>query len=101
NGLLVAGDDTLTGIAPGTTSSGSVLANDSLNGVSPPAAADVLLSLVGAPAGFSITPAGTITVASGTTSGATTITYQICEAAAPGNCDTASVTVVVSPAPQN
>ena len=101
NGLLVAGDDTLTGVAPGTTSSGSVLANDSLNGVSPPAAADVLLSLVGAPAGFSITPAGTITVASGTTSGATTITYQICEAAAPGNCDTASVTVVVSPAPQN
>ncbi|WP_121040395.1 Ig-like domain-containing protein [Stenotrophomonas rhizophila] len=101
NGLLVAGDDTLTGVAPGTTSSGSVLANDSLNGVSPPAAADVLLSLVGAPAGFSITSAGTITVASGTTSGATTITYQICEAAAPGNCDTASVTVVVSPAPQN
>ncbi|MEN5040540.1 Ig-like domain-containing protein [Stenotrophomonas sp. TWI1149] len=101
NGLLVAGDDTLTGVAPGTTSSGSVLANDSLNGVSPPAAADVLLSLVGAPAGFSITPSGTITVASGTTSGATTITYQICEAAAPGNCDTASVTVVVSPAPQN
>jgi len=101
NGLLVAGDDTLTGVAPGSTSSGSVLSNDSLNGVSPPAPADVVLSLVGAPAGFGITAAGTITVASGTTSGVTTITYQICEAAAPANCDTASVTVVVSPAPQN
>ncbi|WP_312236218.1 Ig-like domain-containing protein [Stenotrophomonas sp.] len=101
NGLLVAGDDTLTGVAPGTTSAASVLANDSLNGVSPPAAADVLLTLVGAPAGFSINPAGTISVASGVTSGATPLTYQICEAAAPANCDTASVTVVVSPAPQN
>lgn len=101
NGLLVAGDDTLTGVVPGSTSSGSVLSNDSLNGVSSPAPADVVLSLVGAPAGFGITAAGTITVASGTTSGVTTITYQICEAAAPANCDTASVTVVVSPAPQN
>ena len=101
NGLLVAGDDTLTGVAPGTTSGASVLANDSLNGVSPPAPADVLLTLVGAPAGFSITPAGTISVSSGVTSGATPLTYQICEAAAPANCDTASITVVVSPAPQN
>ncbi|HAV72555.1 MAG TPA: hypothetical protein DCX91_11840, partial [Stenotrophomonas sp.] len=101
NGLLVAGDDTLTGVAPGTTSSGSVLANDSLNGVSPPAAGDVVLTLVGAPAGFSIGTDGRISVPTGVTSGATAITYQICEAAAPSNCDTASVTVVVSPAPQN
>ena len=101
NGQLVAGDDTFTGVAPGSTSGPSVLANDSLNGVSPPAAGDVLLSLVGAPAGFSIGTDGRITVSTGVTSGATALTYQICEAAAPANCDTASVTVVVSPAPQN
>ena len=101
NGQLVAGDDTFTGVAPGSTSTASVLANDSLNGVSPPAAGDVLLSLVGAPAGFSIGTDGRISVPTGVTSGATAITYQICEAAAPANCDTASVTVVVSPAPQN
>ncbi|MGV6493879.1 Ig-like domain-containing protein [Stenotrophomonas rhizophila] len=101
NGQLVAGDDTLTGVAPGTTSGASVLANDSLNGVSPPAAGDVVLSLVGAPAGFSIATDGRISVPTGVTSGATAITYQVCEAAAPTNCDTASVTVVISPAPQN
>jgi uncharacterized repeat protein (TIGR01451 family) len=100
-GSLLAGNDTLSGVAPGTTSAASVLANDSLNGVSPPAAANVLLTLVGAPAGFAITPAGTITVATGVSAGPTTLTYQICEAAAPGNCTTASVTVIVSPTPQN
>ncbi|WP_411852375.1 Ig-like domain-containing protein [Stenotrophomonas sp. LGBM10] len=100
-GTLVAGDDTFSGVAPGSSSSTSVLANDSLNGVTPPAAADVVLSLVGAPAGFTITPAGTIAVAVGTPAGSTTLTYRICEAAAPANCATASVTVIVSPTPQN
>jgi len=100
-GTLLAGNDTLSGVAPGTTSAASVLANDSLNGVSPPAAANVLLTLVGAPPGFAITPTGTITVATGVSAGPTTLTYQICEAAAPGNCATASVTVIVSPTPQN
>ena len=100
NGALVAADDTLTGVAAGTTSSASVLANDSLNGTSPPAAAAVVLSLVGAPAGYAITPQGTITVPASAVAGPVTLTYQICEAAAASNCDTASVTVVVSPSPQ-
>ncbi|WWW35741.1 Ig-like domain-containing protein [Stenotrophomonas rhizophila] len=100
-GTLLAGNDTLSGVAPGNTSAASVLANDSLNGVSPPAAANVLLTLVGAPAGFAITPTGTISVATGVSAGPTSLTYQICEAAAPGNCTTASVTVIVSPTPQN
>ncbi len=101
NGTLVAGNDTLSGVVPGTTSAASVLANDNLNGVSPPAAADVVLTLIGAPAGFAITPSGTITVSSGVDAGPTTFTYQVCEAAAPGNCATASVTVIVTPTPQN
>ncbi|AWH38738.1 hypothetical protein C1929_19135 [Stenotrophomonas sp. ZAC14D1_NAIMI4_6] len=101
NGTLLAGDDTLAGIAPGGTSAASVLANDSLNGVSPPAPGDVVLSLVGAPAAFTLNPNGTITAGSGAMSGPTTLTYQICEAVAPGNCANASVTVVVNPAPQD
>ena len=98
-GTLVAGDDSFSGIAPGGTTP-SVLGNDSLNGVSPPAAGTVSLTLVGAPAGLSINPDGTISIGTGVTSGPTTVTYQVCEVAAPGNCATASVTVVVSPAPQ-
>jgi len=101
NGTLLAGDDTLAGIAPGGTSAASVLANDSLNGVSPPAPGNVVLSLVGAPAAFTLNPNGTITAGSGAMSGPTTLTYQICEAVAPGNCANASVTVVVNPAPQD
>ena len=100
NGALVAADDTLSGVVAGSTSSTSVLANDSLNGVSPPADATVVLSLVGAPAGYAITPQGTISVPSSAVSGPVTLTYQICEAAAANNCDTASVTVVVRPSPQ-
>ncbi|WP_172838044.1 Ig-like domain-containing protein [Stenotrophomonas sp. LM091] len=101
NGTLLAGDDTLAGIAPGGTSAASVLANDSLNGVSPPAPGDVVLSLVGAPAAFTLNPNGTISAGSGAMSGPTTLTYQICEAVAPANCANASVTVVVNPAPQD
>ncbi|REM96920.1 hypothetical protein DSI35_25845, partial [Mycobacterium tuberculosis] len=72
-GTLVAADDTLGGVVAGGISSASVLANDTLNAVSPPAPGDVQLSLVGAPAGFAITPAGTITVATGVVSGSTTL----------------------------
>ena len=43
------------------------------------------------------TPAGTITVATGVVSGSTTLTYQICEAADPDNCDTAEVMITVDP----
>ena len=86
---------------PGGTTSVSVLANDTLNAVSPPLPASVVLTLVGAPAGYTINADGTLGVASTVTSGTTTLTYQICEAAAPTNCDTASVTVIVSPSPQN
>ncbi|REN11776.1 hypothetical protein DSI35_09585, partial [Mycobacterium tuberculosis] len=73
-----------------------MLDNDTLNG-STPVATDVLLSLVGAPTGFSIAADGTITVATGTAAGPTTLTYQLCEAAASSNCDTAGVTLVVAP----
>lgn len=42
---------------------------------------------------------GDVIVASGTAAGTYTLTYQICETAAPANCDTATVTVVVDARP--
>ena len=99
-GTLVAGDDVLGVVDAGASTAASVLANDQLNGVSPPAAVTVRLTLVGAPAGYSIAADGRISVAAGTIAGAVTLTYQICEAAALGNCDTARVTLRVTPAPQ-
>ncbi|WP_219928316.1 Ig-like domain-containing protein, partial [Stenotrophomonas sp. HMWF003] len=97
--LAATGDDfSSTPISPvsgGSTT--SVLANDSLNGITPPAVANVLLSLVGAPAGLAITAEGAVTVAAGTPAGVKNLTYQLCEAAAPGNCDTATIRLVVAP----
>ncbi|WP_312683142.1 Ig-like domain-containing protein [Stenotrophomonas chelatiphaga] len=102
NGALSAVDDDFSSIAvvPGGTTP-SVLANDTLNGTTPPAAAAVALSLVGAPAGYAINPDGTLSVPTGTLSGVVTLTYQICEVAAPSNCDSAAITLLVSPAPAN
>ena len=44
-------------------------------------------------------PDGTITVPTGVTSGPATLTYQICETAAPSNCDTATVSLVLRRSP--
>ena len=75
-GTLTAGDDSFTGIAAGGTTP-SVLGNDALNGVSPPAPASVQLTLVGAPTGYAIAADGTISVPAGVTAGAATLTHQI------------------------
>ncbi len=101
NGALAAQADDFSGtpLLPGATTAASVLANDTLNGVSPPAAATVALSLVGAPAGYAINPDGTLVTPSGTVSGLVTLTYQVCEVAAPSNCDTATVSLLLTPAP--
>lgn len=100
NGLLVAADDSFGAIAPGA-STPSVLANDALNGVTPPAAATVSLSLVGAPAGFTLSPTGTLSVAATAPTGAIALVYQICETAAANNCATATIALVVRPVPVN
>ncbi len=97
--IAAVADTFTTAIVPGTTGAETVLSNDTLNGATPPLQADVILSLVGAPAGYAITPAGQVTVSTGVTSGATTLTYRICEAAASSNCASATVSLVVTPAP--
>ncbi|PBI86824.1 hypothetical protein BSF41_32810 [Flavobacterium sp. ACN2] len=101
---IVANDDTPAPITASATQTtvGNVLTNDTLNG-SPVNINDVTLTTtISDPKGsISINPDGTISVAPNTPGGTYTLTYQICEKADFGNCDTAIVTVVVldPPAP--
>ncbi|WWW35743.1 Ig-like domain-containing protein [Stenotrophomonas rhizophila] len=102
-GTLVARDDDIsaTPLAPGGTAASSVLVNDTLNGVTPPAAASVLLSLVGAPAGYALDANGLLQVPAAATSGAVVLTYQVCEAVLPSNCASATLRLVVTPSASN
>ncbi|WP_448825674.1 T9SS type B sorting domain-containing protein [Capnocytophaga bilenii] len=101
--LIVAeedNDDTFkitNGANGGTTS--SVLANDTLNGVTPPNTASITLHWHNVPTGIRTNTDGTITVPAGTTSGTYIVTYSICEALNPTNCSgIATATVVVGQA---
>ena len=96
---LVAVDDSYSSINgyTGSTTS-SVLANDTLNGVvvNP---SEIILTPVTVPSGFTLNADGTITIASGISAGTYTVTYSICEVLNPTNCDTADVVVTVVAAP--
>ncbi|MGD5182299.1 Ig-like domain-containing protein, partial [Xanthomonas citri pv. citri] len=65
-----------------------------------PAPGSVVVTLPNAPAGITIDGNGVISVGAGAVRGAVTVTYQVCEAAAPGNCDSATVSLLLAPAPQ-
>ncbi|MBW8849145.1 MAG: OmpA family protein, partial [Xanthomonadales bacterium] len=101
--VIDAVDDTfppVSGVGGGTT--GSVLGNDTLNGVAvTPADITLTPGVAPTPATGSITmnPDGTITIAAGTEAGTYTYPYTICEALNPANCDTAVATVIVSAQP--
>ena len=73
----------------------SVLDNDMLNGIAV-IASEVNLTPIGVyPAGITLNPNGTITVATNTSGGTYTVQYTICEKLNPTNCSTSSVTLVV------
>ena len=97
--VINAVNDTPIAIASGG-STPSVVLNDTLNGspvVIGTNPGQVTLTGVTVPTGLTLNPNGTITVAAGLPSGTYTVTYQICEnGASPVNCDTATVTVIVS-----
>ncbi|TPG29633.1 gliding motility-associated C-terminal domain-containing protein, partial [Flavobacterium pectinovorum] len=100
---ILANDDSAGPLpaAIGATNVLNVYTNDTLNGnaVNP---ADVTLTLVTPdPTGaLTLNPDGSVDVKVGTLGGTYTLTYQICENADNGNCDTAIVTVtVLDPAP--
>ena len=85
----------INGYIGATTS--SVLANDQMDGtfVVP---SYVNLTYVSGDLQLTLNPDGTITIASGTTAGIYTLTYQICVSVNPSFCDQATVTVTVSSA---
>ncbi|MFD2037347.1 Ig-like domain-containing protein, partial [Belliella marina] len=96
---IVANDDEfgpINGTDGGTTP--SVLENDTLNG-EPVDPADVILTLVDGDPELTLNPDGSITVGPNTPAGDYTLEYSICEILNPTNCETATVTVTVVPAP--
>ncbi|MCV2483288.1 gliding motility-associated C-terminal domain-containing protein, partial [Flavobacterium sp. SH_e] len=96
---IVANDDSAGPIngVPGATNIINVLTNDTLNG-STVNINDVTLTIVTPdPTGtLVINPDGSINIPPNTPAGTYTLTYQICENADFGNCDTAIVTVIVT-----
>ena len=100
--LIVAEDDNddtfkiPNGANGGTTS--SVLANDTLNGVTPPNTASITLTWTNVPTGIQTHTDGTISVPAGTPAGTYTVSYRICERLNGSNCSSATVTVVVGQA---
>ncbi|WP_318344170.1 T9SS type B sorting domain-containing protein [Flagellimonas baculiformis] len=93
--VIDAVDDSYTadgetgGVIPGS----NVLSNDTLNGESIDLS-DVILTSTPTDV-LTINEDGSVSVEPGTAEGTYTISYTICEAANPGNCDTAIVTVEV------
>ncbi len=98
---IVANDDNfsatpINGLTGGATP--TVYTNDTLNGVAfAPASVTPTITNAGGLTGVIINAGGTLTVPAGTPAGSYPVTYQICEAANPANCDTAIATVVVNP----
>jgi len=96
--VIVANDDAGANVigSVGGTALANVLTNDTMNGAAF-APAQVNLTFVSA-TNPGITLSGTsVVVAPGTPAGNYTLTYQICEVVSPANCDTAVVTVRVTP----
>ena len=76
-----------------------MLANDTLNGAraATPAVTLSRVSLTPASSGITLNLAtGAVSVKAKTSSGIYSLTYRICEAASPTNCDTAVATIELS-----
>jgi SdrD B-like domain/Domain of unknown function DUF11 len=100
---IVAADDTLPAVNGGTGNpgAGNAFTNDTLNGA-PVNPGDITATII-TPAsntGVTLDPAtGVISVVPGTPAGNYTIVYEICENLNSTNCDQATITVPVDPAP--
>lgn len=96
--VIDAVDDTMAPVNGGTGgTTPTVLANDTLNGA-PVNPADVALTPGTSPnPGLVMNADGTITIAPNTPAGTYVYPYTICEVVNPTNCDTATVTVTLSP----
>jgi len=90
----------INSITGGVIQGVSVLDNDKLNGLSIKTS-DISLSLVASETtvdGMTISSNGILTVPKNTVAGKHTVVYKVCELLNPNNCDTATVSIVVSTA---
>jgi len=96
NAVINAVDDAFGPVdgATGSAGLGNVLANDTRDGVAVVAGSVTLTSTASAP--LVIAADGTVSVPAGTAAGVYSGSYQICDIANPANCDSATLTVVVS-----
>ncbi|KAF2327669.1 T9SS type B sorting domain-containing protein, partial [Flavobacterium nitrogenifigens] len=95
---IVANDDNPAPIIGNAAQTNVInaLTNDTLNGTAVNINDVTLTTTVADPTGsITLNPDGSVDVAANTPGGTYTLTYQICEKADFGNCDTAIVTVVV------
>ncbi|MBZ4033680.1 gliding motility-associated C-terminal domain-containing protein [Flavobacterium sp. 17A] len=96
---IIANDDTAGPIngTTGGTNIINVLTNDTLNGAVVTINDVTLTTTIPDPKGaLTLNPDGSINIAPNTPAGTYTLTYQICEKADFGNCDTAIVTITVT-----
>jgi large repetitive protein len=97
--VINAVNDSATALA-GTTALTNVVANDSLGGTLATLATVKLSAVSSTSQGVTLNLTyGSVSVAPGTTVGAHSLVYRICEIADPLNCDEATVTVTVIPNP--
>ncbi|MGH2664924.1 gliding motility-associated C-terminal domain-containing protein, partial [Flavobacterium sp.] len=91
-------EETTTAGSVGVVGILNILGNDTLSGASTDLTQVTLTVVTPDPTGHIVlNPNGTVDVLPGTPAGTYTITYQICEnGAVPANCDTATVTIIVS-----
>ncbi len=94
---LIVNNDSIEDIFGSNGSKGilNIFANDSLNG-KPITPEDVILTQVGESEYLILNPDGSIDLKPNTPAGTYELVYQICDIANPGNCGTATVTVIVN-----
>ncbi|MBW1655104.1 T9SS type B sorting domain-containing protein [Flavobacterium quisquiliarum] len=100
--LIVANDDNPAPISVPTVATTviNVFTNDLLNNTAVNPADVTLTTVTPDPKGvLTLNVDGSVTVAANAPVGTYTLTYQICEKADAGNCDTAIVTVIIQDAP--
>ncbi len=95
--FIDAVDDAGTVTPAGGVAVANVLVNDKL-GTGAATVANVRIAQVSAAAGLTLnTATGAVTVAANSPAGSKALVYSICETANPANCDTATVSIEVTP----
>lgn len=93
-GNVIATADVFGIVTAGTTSTATVLTNDTYNGGAA-TTTDVTVSLISPPAGFTMNANGTISVGANVPPGVYPLSYQICDNTYASNCKTTTIQIQV------